>query len=129
MKKIFNLVLLFVFSLSLISCGSKNNEIKNFQGKIYQGYKSHQILILEKKLFFSKDSGINYFNIKTKDDIEKLGKEGTKEYNNPKILEKDGKKYLTADDFEFKILLKDDKTFLDEENNYEYILVKDLNKK
>lgn len=129
MKKIFNLVLLFVFSLSLISCGSKNNEIKDFQGKIYQGYNSHQILILEKKLFFSKDSGINYFNIKTKDDIAKLGKEGMKEYNNPKIMEKDGKKYLTADDFEFKILLKDDKTFVDEENNYEYVLVKDLNKK
>lgn len=128
MKKIFNLILLFIVSISLISCGSKTNEIKNFQGKTYQGYKKHQILILEKKLLFSKNFDINLANSQ-KDDLEKLEKEKLKEYNNPKILKKDGKKYLTADNFEFKILLKDDKTFVDEENDYEYILVKDINKK
>ena len=58
------------------------------------------------------------------------GAGGKREIKNEqvKIEEKDGKKYIVAKDFKYKLVIVDDNTILDEEDNMNYRCLADLYK-
>jgi hypothetical protein len=113
--------------LLLTSCiGS--NEIKNYYGRKFVGKNGGEIVITEKVVIYSGEpSKINPNS--TPEDInkakDKMKKEHATAFNNPKIVKKEDKKYLTADKLEYKLLFVDDETILDEDDNYEFKLSKD----
>lgn len=126
MKKLFNLIIIFALSFSLISCSNSSKEFEKVVNKKYQGYKQHQILVIKDKLYFQKNKDANPSNVNDSNNLQKLEDEKLKEFSNPKIVNKDGKNYLTADNFEHKLLIVDDNTIVDEENNYKYVFVQNL---
>lgn len=81
---------------------------------------------MRERLIFQKYANFNPNNVKDGNDIKKMEDEKHKEYLNPKVVNKDGKNYLTADNFEHKLLIVDDNTIVDEENNYKYVFVQNL---
>ncbi|MCZ7409079.1 hypothetical protein [Parvimonas micra] len=126
MKK-FSKVLLCFMILLLTACVG-NNEVKNYYGKKFIGKNGGEIIITEKVVTYSGEpskinpnSNPNDVN-KAKD---KMKKENATTFNNPKIVKKGDKKYLTADKLEYKLLFVDDETILDEDDNYEFKLSKD----
>ena len=62
---------------------------------------------------------------KNKDKIEKAK---LKEFSNPKIVEENGKKYIKADGLDYKLVLENDNTIKDLDDNIEYVNV-DTNSK
>lgn len=126
MKK-FSKVLLCFLILLLTACVG-NNEVKNYYGKKFVGKNGGEIIITEKVVTYSGEpSKINPNS--NPDDVnkakDKMKKENATTFNNPKIVKKGDKKYLTADKLEYKLLFVDDETILDEDDNYEFKLSKD----
>lgn len=132
MKKFRFRKLIVIFGILLLTaCTSMSKDVKELDGKIFNGFKGGQILVLEQKEGFSKKakllfSGAGVINPNTNpEDIKEdaYKKSLPQEFNNPKIIEKDGKKYLTADNFPYKLVIKDKKTIVDEEDKNEFIYV------
>lgn len=126
MKKISKVLLCFMILL-LTSC-TGSNEIKNYYGRKFVGKNGGEIVITEKVVIYSGEpSKINPNS--NPDDVnkakDKMKKENATTFNNPKIVKKGDKKYLTADKLEYKLLFVDDETILDEDDNYEFKLSKD----
>ncbi|WP_455931652.1 hypothetical protein [Parvimonas micra] len=126
MKK-FSKVLLCFLILLLTACVG-NNEVKNYYGKKFIGKNGGEIIITEKVVTYSGEpSKINPNS--NPDDVnkakDKMKKENATTFNNPKIVKKGDKKYLTADKLEYKLLFVDNETILDEDDNYEFKLSKD----
>ena len=126
MKKISKILLCFMILLLTACVG--NNEVKNYYGKKFIGKNGGEIIITEKVVTYSGEpSKINPNS--NPDDVnkakDKMKKENATTCNNPKIVKKGDKKYLTADKLEYKLLFVDDETILDEDDNYEFKLSKD----
>lgn len=127
MGKIFKLLVLFS-ALVLSSC-SKSSDISSFSDKVFHGQLGGELLIQEvkgeKQLWFSGQfKAVQQPNVPKNYDEEKAK---GKHFKNPRIEVKDGKKYLTADDFKYKLEVKDDNLILDAEDNNEFRFV-DMNK-
>ena len=123
MKKISKILLCFMILLLTACVG--NNEVKNYYGKKFIGKNGGEIIITEKVVTYSGEpSKINPNS--NPDDVnkakDKMKKENATTFNNPKIVKKGYKKYLTADKLEYKLLFVDDETILDEDDNYEFKL-------
>lgn len=123
--KIRNLLIVSTLLLSLVACSSKNSEdLSKLIGKSFTTQSGGQILVIDengkKSLSFRGD-----VVIKPNTDPKKLNKNDTEKekggiFKNPKVVVENGKKYLTAEDFKFKLVVKDDSTIVDEENGKEY---------
>ena len=126
MKKISKILLCFMILLLTSCIGS--NEIKNYHGRKFVGKNGGEIVITQKVVIYSGEpSKINPNS--TPEDInkakDKMKKEHATAFNNPKIVKKGDKKYLTADKLEYKLSFVDDETIIDEDDNYEFKLSKD----
>lgn len=135
MAKLKKLVSLLVVSLMLCSCAS-SGMLKNIENKVYDGEKGAQLVVMKEKfkspkLRFQGPSPITPNT--NPEDIEKnrdkYEKSITKEYSGVKIEEKDGKKYIVAKDLKYKLVVVDENTILDEEDNVTYRRLPDLYKK
>lgn len=123
--KIRNLLIVSTLLLSLAACSSKNSEdLSKLIGKSFTTQSGGQILVIDengkKSLSFRGD-----VVIKPNTDPKKLNKNDAEKekggiFKNPKIVVENGKKYLTAENFKFKLVVKDDSTIVDEENGKEY---------
>ena len=130
MKKFLKILFAFCLLFALISCSKSNKELEKFAGKEFNGASGGSILIIlekENSLFFSGKPVIspntNLDNVK-KDAYEKSK---LQTYKNPKIESKDGKKYLTADNFPYKLEIIAENKIKDVDDDYEYTYV-DLTK-
>lgn len=135
MAKLKKLVSFLLVSLMLCSCAS-SGMLKNIQNKVYDGDKGGQLVIMKEKFKSPKLSfqGPSPITPNTNpEDIEKnrdkYEKSITKEYSGVKIEERDGKKYIVAKDFKYKLVVVDENTILDEEDNVTYRCLPDLYKK
>ena len=95
MKKFRFRKLLVIFGILLLTaCTSMSKEVKELDGKIFNGFKGGQILVLEQKEGFSKKakllfSGAGVINPNTNpEDIKEdaYKKSLPQEFNNPKII-------------------------------------------
>lgn len=114
-----------ICSLLIFSACSSKNTAKNLEGRVFEGYKGGQILVSGNVLHFS-GAGVIKPNTKPedlKDNEEKLEKSKLKKFKNPKIVEENGKKYLTADDFKYKLVVLEDNLIKDEEDGNEYVSI------
>ena len=134
MAKLKKLVSLLLVSLMLCSCAS-SGMLKNIQNKVYDGEKGAQLIVMKEKfkspkLRFQGPSPITPNT--NPEDIEKnrdkYEKSITKEYSGVKIEERDGKKYIVAKDLKYKLVVVDENTILDEEDNVTYRRLPDLYK-
>lgn len=134
MAKLKKLVSLLLVSLMLCSCAS-SGMLKNIENKVYDGEKGAQLVVMKEnfkspKLRFQGPSPITPNT--NPEDIEKnrdkYEKSITKEYSGVKIEERDGKKYIVAKDFKYKLVVVDENTILDEEDNVTYRRLPDLYK-
>ncbi|MFT4452271.1 hypothetical protein [Parvimonas sp. G1425] len=135
MAKLKKLVSLLLVSLMLCSCAS-SGMLKNIENRVYDGEKGAQLVVMKEnfkspKLRFQGPSPITPNT--NPEDIEKnrdkYEKSITKEYSGVKIEERDGKKYIVAKDFKYKLVVVDENTILDEEDNVTYRCLPDLYKK
>lgn len=122
-KKIVGLFLLS--SMLVTACTSNSSKsLEKFENKAFKSKESGQILIVndkkEKTLSFRGPSVVKPVTDPKKTDKKSIEKEQGGIYKNPKIVVENGKTYLTADKFEYKLLIKDDSTIIDEEDNTEY---------
>ena len=134
MAKLKKLVSLLVVSLMLCSCAS-SGMLKNIENRVYDGEKGAQLLVMKEnfkspKLRFQGPSPItpNTDPAKLEEKREQYEKSIPKEYSNVKIEEKDGKKYIVAKDLKYKLVVVDENTILDEEDNVTYRCLPDLYK-
>ena len=134
MAKLKKFVSLLVVSLMLCSCAS-SGMLKNIQNKVYEGDKGGQLVVMKKnfkspKLSFRGPSPItpNTDPTKLEEKREQYEKSILKEFSGVKIEEKDGKKYLIAKDLKYKLVVVDENTILDEEDNVTYRCLPDLYK-
>ena len=134
MAKLKKFVSLLVVSLMLCSCAS-SGMLKNIQNKVYEGDKGGQLVVMKKnfkspKLSFRGPSPItpNTDPTKLEEKREQYEKSILKEFSGVKIEEKDGKKYLVAKDLKYKLVVVDENTILDEEDNVTYRCLPDLYK-
>ena len=134
MAKLKKLVSLLLVSLMLCSCAS-SGILKNIENRVYDGEKGAQLVVMKEnfkspKLRFQGPSPITPNT--NPEDIEKnrdkYEKSITKEYSGVKIEERDGKKYIVAKDFKYKLVVVDENTILDEEDNVTYRCLPDLYK-
>ena len=134
MAKLKKLVSLLLVSLMLCSCAS-SGMLKNIENKVYDGEKGAQLVVMKEKfkspkLRFQGPSPITPNT--NPEDIEKnrdkYEKSITKEYSGVKIEERDGKKYIVAKDLKYKLVVIDENTILDEEDNVTYRRLPDLYK-
>ena len=134
MAKLKKLVSLLLVSLMLCSCAS-SGMLKNIENRVYDGEKGAQLVVMKEnfkspKLRFQGPSPITPNT--NPEDIEKnrdkYEKSITKEYSGVKIEERDGKKYIVAKDFKYKLVVVDENTILDEEDNVTYRRLPDLYK-
>ena len=134
MAKLKKLVSLLLVSLMLCSCAS-SSMLKNIENKVYDGEKGAQLIVMKEKfkspkLRFQGPSPITPNT--NPEDIEKnrdkYEKSITKEYSGVKIEERDGKKYIVAKDLKYKLVVVDENTILDEEDNVTYRRLPDLYK-
>ena len=134
MAKLKKFVSLLLVSLMLCSCAS-SGMLKNIENKVYDGEKGAQLVVMKEnfkspKLRFQGPSPITPNT--NPEDIEKnrdkYEKSITKEYSGVKIEERDGKKYIVAKDLKYKLVVIDENTILDEEDNVTYRRLPDLYK-
>ncbi len=134
MAKLKKLVSLLLVSLMLCSCAS-SGMLKNIENRVYDGEKGAQLVVMKEnfkspKLRFQGPSPITPNT--NPEDIEKnrdkYEKSITKEYSGVKIEERDGKKYIVAKDLKYKLVVVDENTILDEEDNVTYRRLPDLYK-
>lgn len=130
MKKFSKILLSICLLFTLVSCSSSTKELEKFAGKEFNGTNGGNILIiLEKKnsLFFSGKPVLkpdtNLENVKE----GAYEKSKLKTYKNPRLESKDGKKYLTADNFPYKLEIIAENKIKDVDDDYEYTYV-DLTK-
>ena len=94
MKKLKILFIVLISTLLLSSCASKSNEVEQLYGKRYGAVGSGISVIKKSKLY-----SVLYFtlpeNATFKSNIEERISGGNFDY--PKVIRKNGKKYLTAD--------------------------------
>lgn len=134
MAKLKKLVSLLLVSLMLCSCAF-SGMLKNIENRVYDGEKGAQLVVMKEnfkspKLRFQGPSPITPNT--NPEDIEKnrdkYEKSITKEYSGVKIEERDGKKYIVAKDLKYKLVVIDENTILDEEDNVTYRRLPDLYK-
>lgn len=123
------LSLIFILSIFVIKIGKVNNELEKFSHKVFDGFRKSQILIIlngENRVVQGRDTitipgKASYIWTLTHT------KEGgvNKNYYNPKIIEKEGKKYITADELPEDILIIDENTLATSREEFIYV---DLNK-
>lgn len=121
-----SILLLFVFT----ACSNKS--MSGLEGKTFheKGNGGGHIVFSENKMIFAGSTVIkpsdNPADVeKNKDKIEKAK---LKEFSNPKIVEENGKKYIKADGLDYKLVLENDNTIKDLDDNIEYVNV-DTNSK
>ena len=124
MKKFFKAIFYILMVIFIVSC-SKKVTIEAISNREFTGISGGKIIVVtkgENRLFFqnvhenASDKNLN--------NLSKVPKTGA--YNNPKLFYENGKAYLTADDLDYKFLVKSEVQIIDEaDNNYEY---KDLSK-
>lgn len=122
-------LLVFIF----VSCSSK--EIKPLENKQFTSQTGGYVIIEKEKfkspkLIFKGPSMINKnSSLKDREGKEEKFKKGEKrEYSNVKIVKKDNKKYIKAEGFKYKLVLIDENTIKDEEDNEVYRFI-NLHKK
>lgn len=134
MTRLKKLVSLLLVSLALCSCAS-TGMLKKIENKVYEGDGGAQLVIVKEKfkspkLMFHGPSLIkpNTNPEQIEKNRDKYEKSISKEYSNVKIEERDGKKYIVAKDFKYKLVVVDENTILDEEDNINYRCLPDLYK-
>lgn len=134
MTRLKKLVSLLLVSLALCSCAS-TGMLKKIENKVYEGDGGAQLVIVKEKfkspkLMFHGPSLIkpNTNPEQIEKNRDKYEKSISKEYSNVKIEERDGKKYIVAKDFKYKLVVVDENTILDEEDNVNYRCLPDLYK-
>lgn len=134
MTKLKKFISLLLVSFILCSCGS-SAALKKLENKVFDGEKGGQIVIIKEeskapRLMFQGPSPINPNTTpeQLEKDRDKYEKSIPKEYTDVKIEEKNGKKYIVAKDFKYKLVIVDDNTILDEEDNMNYRCLADLYK-
>ncbi|MCI5996859.1 MAG: hypothetical protein MRZ16_01335 [Parvimonas sp.] len=121
-KKFFKAFLLSGLLLTFASCKSSNipkemyEKPFNTRGGGYVLIKKGNILEFQGPSKIKPDMDAEYLN-----DKDRFKKSELQTYKNVRIEEKEGKKYITADKFEYKLLLVDDYTIEDEEDKEVYI--------
>ena len=118
MKKFFRALVLFSLTVVFVSCTS--NEVNKIGTKVYNGEKGGQVYVDTKKNVLGF-KGIDFLDtsVNSKNYTERqFQKIQYKEYSNPKVISKDGKKYLTADNFPYELeLVSYEKIFDKEDDN------------
>lgn len=134
MAKLKKFVSLLLVSLMLCSCAS-SGMLKNIENKVYEGEKGANLVVMKEnfkspKLRFQGPSLItpNTDPAKLEEKREEYEKSILKEFSGVKIEEKDGKKYIVAKDLKYKLVVVDENTILDEEDNVTYRCLPDLYK-
>lgn len=134
MTKLKKFVSLLLVSLLLCSCASLGI-LKKIENKVFDGDGGAQLVIVKEKfkstkLMFHGPSLIkpNTNPEEIEKNRDKYEKSKNKEYSDVKIEEKDGKKYIVAKDFKYKLVVVDENTILDEEDNVNYRCLPDLYK-
>lgn len=131
MKKLKKFLVLIIMSAMIFTtaCSGVDKEVEKISMKDFRGFKGGQILVFRKKgsnNFIMAFSGKNVIKPNTKPGDIKPGEEEKsrlKEYYNVKIFNENGDKYLTADDFPYKIKIVDENKILDVEDGNEYTYV------
>ncbi len=134
MTRLKKLVSLLLVSLALCSFAS-TGMLKKIENKVYEGDGGAQLVIVKEKfkspkLMFHGPSLIkpNTNPEEIEKNRDKYEKSKNKEYSNVKIEERDGKKYIVAKDLKYKLVVVDENTILDEEDNVNYRCLPDLYK-
>jgi len=134
MAKFKKIISILVVSIMLCSCAS-SGMLKKLENKVYDGDKGGQLVITKEsskspKLNFQGPSPItpNTDSAKLEEKREQYEKSIPKEYSGVKIEERDGKKYIVAKDFKYKLVVVDENTILDKEDNVTYRCLPDLYK-
>lgn len=134
MKRLFRFFVIFLgIIFGLTSCGNKvSKDTEKFYGKKFDGFNGGHVIVMKDKLIFRGPDPIkpnmNGNEMKTEEFKKKLEKAKALECDKPNVIEENGKKYLTANNFPYKLLIKADDLLLDEQDNEEYRFV-NLNKK
>ena len=109
--------------------------LKKIENKVYEGDGGAQLVIVKEKfkspkLMFHGPSLIkpNTNPEEIEKNRDKYEKSKNQEYSGVKIEEKDGKKYIVAKDLKYKLVVVDENTILDEEDNVNYRCLPDLYK-
>ena len=127
-KRLYSLVLIFTtcfvffFSLSAFAVNSKEG-IKKYTKKVYNGFRRSQIAVHIDDIEMVVENGELIKKPGPKSYIWTLKNGMNKNYYNPKIVEKNGKKYLTADGFTDNIVIIDENTLVCEDDKEEFIYV------
>ena len=124
MTKLKKFVSLLLVSLLLCSCAS-SGILKKIENKVFDGDGGAQLVIVKEKFKSPKLMFHGPSLIKPNTNPEESK---NKEYSDVKIEEKDGKKYIVAKDFKYKLVVVDENTILDEEDNVNYRCLTDLYK-
>lgn len=127
---------LFTFAIcSLLFCSCSSKEIKQLENKPFNGRDGGLVLIEKEKfksakLIFKAPSMISpNSSLKDRDEKkEKYEKAQKREYKDVKIEKKDNKKFITAKDFKYKLVLIDENTIEDLDDGEVYRFV-NLHKK
>lgn len=124
MKK-FKVFIYAFLTLIFVSCSSK--EIKPLENKQFKSATGGYVIIEKEKfkspkLIFKGASMINKnSSLKDREGKEEKFKKGEKqEFSNVKIEQKDNKKYIKADGFKYKLVVIDENTIKDEDDNEIY---------
>lgn len=129
LTSIFFVVVVFTFT-SCVSSASKETE--KFYGKKFSSVNGANVVVSKNKLIFQGASPIkpNMKNeeINSEEFKRKEKKSELQTFKSPNVVTENGKKYLKAKDFPYKLLIKDEDLLFDEDENVELRCV-DLNKK
>ena len=125
----FRKVLKYVSLLAVffvISACSNNGEIKKLNGKVFNASKGGQLVVdtVNSRMSFKGIDRVTAHTDPNKYTKEQFDKGRLKDYKNPKIVVDNGKKYLTADEFPYKLEIIDENKILDLEDDNEYTFVK-----
>ena len=124
MTKLKKFVSLLLVSLLLCSCASSGT-LKKIENKVFDGDSGAQLVIVKEKFKSPKLMFHGPSLIKPNTNPEEIEKNRDKYV---KIEERDGKKYIIAKDFKYKLVVVDENTILDEEDNVNYRCLPDLYK-
>ena len=113
MTKLKKFVSLLLVSLLLCSCAS-SGILKKIENKVFDGDGGAQLVIVKEKFKSPK--------------LMFHGPSLIKPNTNPEEIEKNRDKYIIAKDFKYKLVVVDENTILDEEDNVNYRCLPDLYK-
>ena len=108
MKKFLKYISLLVVFFIISACSS-NREIKKINGKIFNASKGGQLVIdtSHSIMSFRVIDRVTAHTDPNKYTKEQFDKGRLKDYKNPKVVIENGKKYLTADEFPYKLEIID----------------------